>query len=107
MEYVMISYADLQFRVRPTMWVEVEYDGYWVGDQVEVKSQLGRREAMIATIREIHWDPDSGRIEYFLQSGEREPLHTPFYVEDIQPAHRLDQPLSWRERQLAAKFRVR
>ena len=107
LEYAMLSYADLQLRVRPTMWIEVASDGYWVGDQVEVKSQLGRREPMIATIRDIHWDPDRGRIQYFLQNGEREPLHTPFFVEDFQPAQRLDQPMSWRERQLAAKSRVR
>jgi hypothetical protein len=107
MEYAMISYGDLKLRVRPTMWLEVEYDGYWVGDQVEVRSQLGRRDHMIATIRDIHWDPDSGRIQYFLQSGQREPLHTPFDVEDLQPVHRLDRPMTWRERQLSSKSQVK
>jgi hypothetical protein len=107
MEFAMISYADLQLRVRPTMWLEVIDEGYWVGDLVEVKSGLGRRDPMIATIREIHWDPDSGRIQYYLQSGEREPMHTPFHIEDFQPAQRLNQPLSWREQQLAAKSRLR
>jgi hypothetical protein len=106
-DYTMISYANLRLRVRPTMWLDVEYDSYWVGDQVEIKSQLGRRDPMIATIREILWDPDSHRIEYYLQSGEREALHTPFFVEDIQPAFRLDQAMSWRQRQLATRSRLR
>ena len=108
LDYATISYGDLKLRVRPTMWFEIEaYDGYWVGDQVEVKSRLGKRDPMIATIREILWDPDRGCIEYFLQSGEREPPNIPYYIDDLQPAHRLDEPMSWRQRQLSQQNRMR
>ena len=62
---------------------------------------------MIATIRDILWDPDSGRIEYFLQSGEREPPNIAYQVDDLQPAHRLDEPMTWRQRQLSQQNRVR
>ena len=71
-DYVVLTYADLRLRVRPTMWIEIPTDGYEVGDQVEIKSKLGQREAAIATIREMLWNPMTSSIDYYLFAGERE-----------------------------------
>lgn len=105
-EYMLLSYADLRIRVRPTMWTEITTDGYEVGDQVEVRSRLGQREPMIATIRDILWNPESHAIEYHLHSLDRE-LRNPYAVDEFQPAFKLDEPMTRRQMELAAKFHLR
>ncbi len=105
-DYMVLTYADVRIRVRPTMWTEVGTDGYQVGDQVEVRSQLMQRHPAVATIRDILWNPHSQSIEYYLCSGERE-LRSPYSVDEIQPAFRLGEPMTRRQMELAAKFHVR
>ncbi len=105
-QYVLLTYGQARIRVRPTMWTEVQSDGYEVGDQVEIRSQLGKREPAIATIEEIFWNRDSQSIEYHLHSGDRE-LRSPYTVDEFQPVFRLGEPMTRRQQELAARYQVR
>ena len=105
-EYSVLLYGEWKLRVRPTMWLEVPTDGYLVGDQVEVRSRMGKRRPRIATIREIRWNRPMQVIEYYLDQCGRE-IPQIFRVDDIQPAFRLDQPMTIRQMELAARSRIR
>ena len=54
------------FGAQPRMWVEVEYEGYWVGDFVEVLSQQGERDPFVAEISEVRWNRQTREFEYLL-----------------------------------------
>lgn len=103
--YSKLSYGDTSFRVLPAIWMEVTHEGYLLNDFVEIKSQYGKLKAGIAEIREIVWDRKSRRIHYLLQQNGN-PINRPFLVEDIQPAIRLGQHLSNRERSMLARARI-
>jgi hypothetical protein len=105
-EYALLTYADLKMRIRPVMWLEVVADGYLVGDVVEVKSEMGKRESLAATIREILWDPNLGRIEYHLSRGDRE-LDRVYSADEIQIARNLDEPLTLHQLDLLSRSRLR
>ena len=104
--YLLLTYGTQFIRIKPILWLEVKTDGYEIGDQVEVRSKMGRRKPCIATIREMRWDRQGQRVEYFLRAGDRK-LRTRFFVDDIQPAFRLDQPMTLRQREIAAKSRLK
>lgn len=104
--YSLLTYAAQFIRIKPILWLEVKTDGYEIGDQVEVRSKMGRRKPFVATIRDILWDRRDHRVEYYLRTIDRE-IPTRFFVDDIQPAFRLDQPMTWRQQELAAKSRFR
>lgn len=105
-QYVLLSYGPQLIRVQPTMWTEVQSDGYEVGDQVEIRSQWGKREPAIATIQDILWNRDSQAIEYHLTSVDRE-LRSPYSVDEFQPAFRLGEPLTRRQQELMARHQMR
>ncbi len=104
--YSRLTYGDRKIRVKPTMWLEVTTDGYLVGDRVEIRSQMGRRTPMIATIRHMLWNRQSQVVDYVLSANHKR-LPGTFQVEDFQPALELDQPMSVRLAELASRSRIR
>jgi hypothetical protein len=100
-----LFYGDLRIRVRPTLWLEVKTDGYMIGDQVEVRSELGQREPLIATIAEMVWNPNAQRVEYTLCQLDRQ-LPKTYVAEEFQFAFRLNEPSTVRQSELAAKSRL-
>ena len=69
--YSILTYGSQTIRVRPSMWLEVETDGYEIGDTVEIKSNFGRQKPLIARIEEILWNKREQRIEYVLKQEGR------------------------------------
>ena len=65
---------DLFFRIRPCMWLKLDWEGFDVGDQVEVSGLGMVREPFIARITEMRFAKRSRRIEYSLdQAGKFQP----------------------------------
>ena len=87
--YSLISYGAEQFRALPAIWLPVQFEGFEIGDFVEIKSRLGRRRAAIGKIREIRWNRLGQRIEYYVDANMiRSKL--PLNADDLQPAMRLN-----------------
>ena len=70
-EFSILTYGNQTIRVRPSMWLEIEHDGYEMGDTVEIKSDFGRQKPMIARIAEVYWNKREQRIEYVLKQEGR------------------------------------
>lgn len=87
--YSLLAYGDLTFRVRPAMWQPVDYEGYDIGDLIEVKSNFGIREPFIAEIEEMLWNLNTKRIEYMVRRGGRNTLRS-YLSEEIQFAERIE-----------------
>ena len=105
-EYSVLTYGDQQLRVRPVIWLEIRSDGYEIGDQVEVKSRMGRGRPFIAHIVQIRWDQENRRILYSLEHAGRK-LVRPYTEDEFQLAPCLDAHLDQRKLKLLAKSRMR
>lgn len=70
-EYQLISYGHLSFRMMPILWREVSFEGYCLGDLVEISKLYSKSEAALATIEEISWDNDVESIVYHLSRRGR------------------------------------
>ena len=91
-----ISYGELTFRVKSTIWYEVKHEGFEVGDYVEVKSRMGQAEPFIGRIKDMVWDHHKKRIEYFLFRSDALQIRA-YYCEDLAAAdaiHGTDDNLS-------------
>lgn len=69
--YTVFSYGERQFRVLPSMHLAVDGEGLDVGDQIEVKSQVGRNRPFVGRIREMRWNDRYRRIEYYFTRSQR------------------------------------
>ena len=100
-----LVYGDLSIRVKPSLWLEVDTDGYLIGDRVEIRSCMGKRRPAIAKIEETLYNHIKRKVEYVLSVNQQR-VGGPFYVDDFQPAFKLDEPLNARQRALLDKARV-
>jgi hypothetical protein len=99
--YSRLSYGDVQLRVLPAVWMELRFEGFELGDLVEIKSQNGKLRPGIAEISEIQWNRHQKFIEYTLKRNGR-PINRTFSASDIQPVTRLGSHLSERELTIAS-----
>lgn len=86
------------FRALPIVWLEVQPEGFEIGDRVEVKSSNGKRRPGVATIRDVVWERHRKVIIYLLERNGM-PLPRPFLADEIRPAVRLGHFLTERERE--------
>jgi hypothetical protein len=97
-----MKYGELAFRLKPTLWLEIESDGYLIGDQVQIKSRFGKNQVMIVEIAEMRWNRKQNCIEYkMLKSGV--PIAQVFLNEDFRFSARIGEILDARERLLEAR----
>ena len=68
--YILLRYGDHRFRVLPTLWQPVAAEGFDVGDEVEVRSLLGKNDPGLAVIREMLWDADESAIRYRVEQNK-------------------------------------
>jgi hypothetical protein len=83
-EFNLLSYGRHQLRVRPTMWVETPEPPFKLGDQVEVRSQLGRLTPQIARVAQVFWNSRNRRMEFELSRLGR-PVPGRFLASDLSP----------------------
>ena len=103
-DYSLLLYADQFIRVKPTMWLEIEEDGFEVNDQIEVRSQMGKHEPKIGVITEMRWERIRQKIIYEVRQGEQ--IIGYYDATQIQPALRLEEHLDERRRKLIDKYRL-
>ena len=86
-EYGLMHYGDVTLRVRPTLWQEVEPEGFEIGNWVEVRTRGLANEPRTGTIAEIAWDDHAGEIRYqLLENGQRiETLYTRDDLKHVDP----------------------
>lgn len=92
-QYSLLSYGELSIRVRPTMWLPVAYEGFSIGDVVEVCSQMGKNDPFITRIKEMNWNENAKRIEYQVTRIGRSKLRRVYLAADLQHVERLRRPL--------------
>lgn len=64
--YDLYCQGEIRFRAQPRMWIEVQHEGYWIGDFVELLSQQGERDPFVAQICEVRWNRQTRELEYLL-----------------------------------------
>jgi hypothetical protein len=82
-DFVLLHYGDTTLRVRPTLWQEVEPEGFEIGDWVEVRSRGMLNEPRVGIIREILWD-ERGRSMHYQISENGKPIEQLYRREDLQ-----------------------
>ncbi len=80
--WLRISYGELRFRIKSAIWYEVDFEGFDVGNFVEIKSRMGQAEPFVGQIRDMFWSQRYRRIEYFLYRSET-PQVRPYLAEDM------------------------
>lgn len=71
-DFVVLTYGQLAMRVRRTLWREVKWEGFGIGDLVEVRTWGMQNEHRTGTIRDMLWDEHAGQINYQLQVLDEE-----------------------------------
>lgn len=85
--------GDITLRVRCTLWLEVEPEGFELGDWVEVLSRGLHNEPRTGIIREMLWDQRSNVIRYLI-ADNNVPINEPYTRDDlqhVQPTDPLDR----------------
>ena len=81
--YVVMSYGDIRLRVERTLWLEVAWEGFDIGDWVEVLARGHRNTPRTGTIREMLWDDHDRCICYQLLENDQ-PLAKRYMAEDLR-----------------------
>jgi len=68
--YYRLEYGDQVLRVKPTMWSKVRDEGFWIGDQVEIKGDFLTNEPSIAIVTDALYDAATGIISYGLMQRD-------------------------------------
>jgi hypothetical protein len=87
--YARLWYGQQSFRAKPIVWLEVEPEGFAVGDRVEVKSEYGKRQPGLATIVEMKWNRYEKRIEYSLRGNDLT-LERIYHADELRSAVELN-----------------
>ena len=82
--YIVMHYGDARLRVRRTLWLEVLWEGFNVGDWVEVMSRGSKNEFRTGRIREMLWHAASSSIRYQIEQAGRK-LETLYAKDDLRP----------------------
>jgi hypothetical protein len=69
--------------VKRTMWQEVPWEGFDIGDWVEVLSRGLLNEPRTGVIREMQWEPRARSIRYYIEENGK-PLPNAYAVADLK-----------------------
>jgi hypothetical protein len=78
--FVILHYGDMRLRVMRTLWQEVAWEGFEIGDWVEVLSRGFKNTPRTAIVREITWDAHARALRY--QVAENDTLIPNLYGAD-------------------------
>ena len=91
--------------MRPVIWLPLETEGYEIGDMVEVKSQMGKGQPLIAVICDIRWDLKTRRIIYSLNANGRA-VRRGYTSDEFQLAQELESHVDLRKLELLRRSRL-
>ena len=103
-QYSLLLYGTKFIRVRPVIWLQVENEGFELGDLVEVKSQMGKGHPLIATINEIRWEDKTRRINYSLYANGRA-VRRAYTSDEFQLVQELESALDERKLRMLEQAR--
>lgn len=69
--YYRYRYGDLVLRLKPSMWLPLEGEGFDIGDQVETVGVGMQQDLFVARIRQRRYDRRRQVIYYRLQRGDQ------------------------------------
>jgi hypothetical protein len=82
-DFGVLQYGSLELRVKPALWNEVSWEGFDMGDWVEVLSRGMQNTPRTGVIREMHWDGGSRSIQYFIEEAGQ-PIPNAYRAEDLR-----------------------
>ena len=82
---VVLHYGDVRLRVKRTLWVEAQHEGYDLGDWVEVRPRGMTNDPVTGQIRDMHWHALTNELRYYLTLGDGSRLEKPFTSHDLKP----------------------
>jgi len=86
-EFMLLHYGEVTLRIRPTLWQEVEPEGFEIGDWVEVLSRGLANEPRTGKITEIEWEDHAAAIRYqIVENGQ--PIETRYACDDLKHVER-------------------
>ncbi|WP_442482690.1 DUF6960 family protein [Aeoliella sp. SH292] len=71
-DYVVLTYGKLLLRLQQLMWRELRWEGFDIGNLVEVRPQGMKHYHRTGVIREMLWDETTETIQYQLQELDEE-----------------------------------
>jgi uncharacterized protein DUF6960 len=89
-EYLVLRYGVVRLRVKPALWIEVPWEGFDIGDWVEVLSRGQLNTPRTGIIRDMHWDARSRSIQYFIDEAGQ-PIPNAYSVQDLRHVDPTDQ----------------
>jgi len=81
--YLLLHYGKLTLRVSRTLWQEVQWEGYELGDWVEVLTRGHRNTPRTGVIREMLWDPTNRRLCYQIFEVDQ-PIAEQYSADDLR-----------------------
>jgi hypothetical protein len=82
-EYYIIQYGVVRIRVKRAMWQEVPWEGFDVGNWVEVLSRGAVNTPRTGIIREMHWDPRERAMRYYIEENGA-PIPKAYSAQDLR-----------------------
>ena len=98
--YAEIFYGSQSLRILPIVWLNVEPEGFAIGDRVEILSDQGKRQPGLATIQEMIWNRYTQTIEYKLRGNELL-FRRVFASEEMRHAPKLNESRTMRKLRLS------
>ena len=83
-DYLLLYYGDERLRVRRTLWREAPFEGFEVGDQVEVLPHGMKNEACTGVVRDVHWDDHECGVRYWVAAADGSVLERPLEARDLK-----------------------
>ena len=92
-EYVTIRYGAAPLRVKRTLWREVPWEGFDMGDRVEVMSRGAVNTWRTGVIREMRWSSRWNKIHYYIDEAGL-PIPKAYSREDLRHVEPTAGPLN-------------
>ncbi|MGI9457359.1 MAG: DUF6960 family protein [Aeoliella sp.] len=81
--FILMQYGQHCLRVRRTLWRELRWEGFDIGDLVEVRPRGMKNEHRTGSIRDVLWDDHKGVMHYRLEDAGH-PVETHYTTDDLK-----------------------
>ncbi|QDU78037.1 hypothetical protein Pan97_51170 [Bremerella volcania] len=83
-DFYLISYGDVQMKIRPVMMEEVPEPKYKMGEVVELAHQFDVEKTTTGTIYAVRWSDYYQEPQYYLIRGDLK-SQNPYLAKDLRP----------------------
>lgn len=82
--FAVLHYGDIRLRVKPAMWQEVAWEGFELGDWVEVLSRGMQHTSRTGVICEMEFDVRNSALRYQIREVDQQ-IPTWYAASDLRP----------------------